>query len=459
MKKILLVEDKESLARMLEEALGTEGLECEWSANGSDAVRRLAEGRRYAVILTDLRLPGADGLAVVRQARENDPDCPVIVMTGFGTIETAVEAMRLGAYDFIEKPIDVEHLLLVIRRVREHRDLKTENLLLREEFQKRHDLPSIVGDSPRLQEVSLQIQKVAPTDSTVLLQGESGTGKELFARAIHRLSPRRERPFVAINCAAIPDTLLENELFGHERGSYTGASGRHAGKFELADSGTIFLDEIGELGAAVQAKLLRAVQERQIQRIGGNAPIDVDVRIICATNRDLSEAVRSGRFREDLFFRINVFPVIVPPLRARREDIDPLTSFFIARLAGDLGKPALRISDAARASLRRYDWPGNIRELENCLERAAILCDGDIIEPKDVINVQTVPGGNSIDSAVDLSGTLMEATDRAVKVIEKYKIEEALREARSVAAAAERLGIAPRTLTGKMRELGIEPPE
>ena len=459
MKKILLVEDKESLARMLEEALATEGLEAEWSANGSEAVRRLAEGRRYAAVITDLRLPGADGLAVVRQARENDPDCPVIVMTGFGTIETAVEAMRLGAYDFIEKPIDVEHLLLVIRRCREHSDLKTENLLLREEFQKRHDLPSIVGDSPRLQEVSLQIQKVAPTDSTVLLQGESGTGKELFARAIHRLSPRRDRPFVAINCAAIPDTLLENELFGHERGSYTGASGRHAGKFELADSGTIFLDEIGELGAAVQAKLLRAVQERQIQRIGGNAPIDVDVRIICATNRDLGEAVRAGRFREDLFFRINVFPVTVPPLRARREDIEALTSFFIGRLARDLGKAGLRISDEARTSLRRYDWPGNIRELENCLERAAILCDGDTIEPKDVINVATARSESSIDSAIDLSGTLTEATERAVQIIEKYKIEEALREGRSVAAAAERLGIAPRTLTGKMREHGIEPSE
>jgi DNA-binding NtrC family response regulator len=459
MKKILLVEDKESLARMLEEALATEGMQAEWSASGSDAVRRLAEGRRYDVVLTDLRLPGADGLAVVRQVRENDPECPVIVMTGFGTIETAVEAMRLGAYDFIEKPIDVEHLLLVIRRCREHRDLQTENLLLREEFQKRHDLPSIVGDSPRLQEVSLQIQKVAPTDSTVLLQGESGTGKELFARAIHRLSPRRERPFVAINCAAIPDTLLENELFGHERGSYTGASGRHAGKFELADSGTIFLDEIGELGATVQAKLLRAVQERQIQRIGGNAPIDVDVRIICATNRDLAEAVHAGRFREDLFFRINVFPVTVPPLRARREDIGALATFFIARLARDLGKSALRISDEALASLRRYDWPGNIRELENCLERAAILCDGDVIEAGDVANMQTTAGGGSIDAAIDLSGTLTEATERAVRIIEKYKIEEALREARTVAAAAERLGIAPRTLSGKMRDYGIEPVE
>ncbi|HJT18491.1 MAG TPA: sigma 54-interacting transcriptional regulator, partial [Thermoanaerobaculia bacterium] len=239
MKRLLIVEDKESLALMLKETVESEGLEAEVIANGSEAMRRLAEGRRYFAVLTDLRLPGADGISVLKQARESDPDCPVIVMTAFGTIENAVEAMKLGAADFIQKPIDVDHLLLLLRRWQEHRELRYENLLLKEEFQRRHGLPTIVGESPRIVEVSRAIQKVAPTDSSVLLQGESGTGKELFARAIHQLSPRRDRPFVPINCAAIPDTLIENELFGHEKGSFTGATGRQLGKFELADTGTI----------------------------------------------------------------------------------------------------------------------------------------------------------------------------------------------------------------------------
>src|SRR4051794_20769302 len=317
MKRILIVEDKESLGLMLKEAVEADGLEAEIASSGSDAVRRLAEGRRYLVVLSDMRLPGADGIAVLRQAKDSDPDCPVIMMTAYGTIENAVEAMKLGAYDFIQKPIDVDHLLLLLRRCREHRELRFENLLLRDEFQRRDRLPGIVGEPPRIVEVSQAIQRVAPADSTVLLQGESGPGKELFARAIHQLSPRRDRPFVAINCAAIPDTLIENELFGHEKGAFTGATGRQLGKFELADTGTIFLDEIGDLGASVQSKILRVLQERRFERIGGGQPIDVDVRVICATNRNLADDVKERRFREDLFFRINVFPVTIPPLRAR----------------------------------------------------------------------------------------------------------------------------------------------
>jgi DNA-binding NtrC family response regulator len=381
MKRLLIVEDKESLAQMLRETVEAEGYEADVAANGREAMRWLAEGRRYVAVLTDLRMPGADGVSVLRQARESDPDCPVIVMTAFGTIENAVEAMKLGAYDFIQKPLDVDHLLLLLRRCREHRELRHENLLLKEEFQKYYNLPAIVGDSPRIREVSQVIQRVAPTDATVLLQGESGTGKELFARAIHQLSPRRDRAFVAINCAAIPDTLVENELFGHEKGSFTGATARQLGKFELADGGTIFLDEIGELGLGVQSKLLRVLQERRFERLGGTAPVDVDVRIVLATNRDLAAGVREGSFREDLFFRINVFPVVVPPLRTRREDLDALIDYFLARFARELGRPALKMSDAARAELRRYDWPGNIRELQNCIERAAILCDRGTISP------------------------------------------------------------------------------
>ena len=456
MKRLLIVEDKESLALMLKEAVESEGLEADIASNGSDAMRRLAEGRRYLAVVTDLRLPGADGIAVLKQAKESDPECPVIVMTAFGTIDNAVEAMKLGAFDFIQKPLDVDHLILLLQRCREHRELLHENLLLKEEFQTRYGLPAIVGDSAPIIDVSQAIQRVAPTDSTVLLQGESGTGKELFARAIHQLSARRNRPFVAINCAAIPDTLIENELFGHERGSFTGASARQLGKFELADSGTIFLDEIGDLGAAVQSKLLRVLQERNFERIGGTSSIDVDVRVICATNRNLTDDVKSGRFREDLFFRVNVFPVTIPPLRARKDDVDALADFFLQRFARELGKPALRISDAARASLRAHDWPGNIRELENCIERAAILCDHNTIEPHDLSLGTSHGAGDALREAVDLSGTLADAMARATQMIERVKIEDALRRTSSRAAAAEMLGIAPRTLAAKMKELGLE---
>jgi DNA-binding NtrC family response regulator len=456
MKRLLIVEDKESLALMLKETVEAEGLEADLAASGNDAIRTLAQGKRYFAVLTDLRLPGADGIAVLKQAKESDPDMPVIVMTAFGTIDNAVEAMKLGAFDFIQKPIDVDHLVFLLRRCREHRELRHENLLLKDEFQKRYRLPAIIGESAKIVEVSQSIQRVAPTDSTVLLQGESGTGKELFARAIHQLSPRRDRPFVAINCAAIPDTLIENELFGHEKGSFTGATGRQLGKFELADGGSIFLDEIGDLGAPVQSKLLRVLQERRFERIGGTAPIDVDVRIICATNRNLADEVREGRFREDLFFRINVIPVTIPPLRARRDDIDALVDFFLQRFARELAKPELRVSDAARDELRGYDWPGNIRELENCIERAAILCDRSTIDVADLRLGTARSTGEALAEALDLSGTLEEATTRAVNVIERLKIAEALRRAGSRAAAAELLGISARTLATKMKDLGID---
>jgi transcriptional regulator with PAS, ATPase and Fis domain len=302
-------------------------------------------------------------------------------------------------------------------------------------------------------EVSQAIQRVAPTDSTVLLLGESGTGKELFARAIHQLSPRRDRAFVAINCAAIPLTLIENELFGHEKGAFTGASARQLGKFELADNGTIFLDEIGELDLGVQGKILRVLQERRFERIGGTAPIDVDVRIICATNRDLDENVRRGAFRDDLFFRINVFPVTVPPLRARREDVDALVDFFLQRFARELPRPGLKISDPARALLRAYDWPGNIRELQNAIERAAILCDRNLIEPRD-LNLSSTD--DAARDALDLSGTLEEASARAAKLVERLKITDALRRTASRNEAADALGVSVRALNAKIKELEIE---
>lgn len=454
MKRLLIVEDKESLALMLRETVEAEGLEADVALDGKEAVRKLAAGNRYFAVLTDLRMPGADGIAVLRQVKESDPDCSVIVMTAFATIENAVEAMKLGAYDFVQKPVDADHLLLLLRRCRENRELRYENILLKDEFRQRYRLPAIVGESARIVEVSNAIQRVAPTDSTVLLQGESGTGKELFARAIHQLSPRRDRPFVAINCAAIPETLIENELFGHEKGSFTGATGRQLGKFELADSGTIFLDEIGELGLGVQSKILRVIQERRFDRIGGTSTLEVDVRIICATNRPLAGEVKEGRFREDLFFRINVFPVTVPPLRARREDIDGLADFFLQKFARELKKPSLRIAADAAETLRAYDWPGNIRELENCIERAAILCDGGVIERRD-LHIEA-PSTDALRDALDLSGTLEEAAARTARLVERLKIAEALEQTNSRADAAEKLGISARTLTTKMKEHGIE---
>ncbi len=455
MKRILIVEDKESLGLMLRETVEAGGFEAEIASNGPQAMRWLAEGRRYLAVLTDLRLPGADGIAVLKQAKESDSDCPVIVMTAYGTVENAVEAMKLGAHDFIQKPIDVDHLMLLLRRCADDRALRSENLLLKEEFQKRYRLPAIIGESPRMVEVSNAVQKVADTDSTVLLQGESGTGKELFARAIHHLSSRAERPFVAINCAAIPDTLIENELFGHEKGAFTGATGRQLGKFELADTGTIFLDEIAELGHGVQSKLLRVIQERKFERIGGGASLEVDVRIICASNRNLAEDVRQGRFRDDLFFRVNVFPITVPPLRARREDIDALTDFFIQRFARELGKPQLKITDEARATLRQYDWPGNIRELENCIERAAILSDRSTITPAE-LHLAPPASVASLGEAVDLSGSLSEAVDRVTHAVERIRITDALSRYPSRSDAAESLGITVRTLQAKMKELSID---
>lgn len=457
MDTILIVEDKESLGRMLKEALEGESLAVDLAGNGEDALRRLGQGPRYSVVLTDLRLPGIDGIEVTRRVKERDPDCPVVVMTAFGTIEDAVEAMKIGAYDFVQKPIDIDYLQLLLRRCLEGRRLRAENVLLKEEFQRRFGFPTIIGESPGMHAVSEQLQKVAPTDSSVLLLGESGTGKELFARAIHQLSPRRDRPFVAINCAAIPDTLIENELFGHEKGAYTGASGRQIGRFELADTGTVFLDEIGELGIGVQSKILRVLQERKFERIGGTSTISVDVRIICATNRNLQDDVKTGRFRDDLFFRVSVFPITIPPLRARRSDIDLLADHFVARSARELGKRDVRLSEEARKLLREHDWPGNIRELENCIERGVILCDRNTIEPKD-LNIVQESGRNveALRELFDLSGTLADATSRAAAAVEKLKIEDEMHAAPDRNTAAERLGISYRTLLSKLKEHGVD---
>ncbi|HTR01632.1 MAG TPA: sigma-54 dependent transcriptional regulator [Thermoanaerobaculia bacterium] len=450
MSRILIVEDKDSLRAMLEEMLKAEGLQVLGIPTGNQAVERLRGGERVDLVLTDWRLPGADGLAVLDAAIALDPTLPVIVMTAFGSIETAVEAMKHGAGDFITKPVDPDLLRLLVSRAIERRARSRESLLFAEAHSKA--MPPIVGESAAIRTVRAEAERVAATDATVLLEGESGTGKELFARAIHALSPRRSGPFVAINCAAIPETLLESELFGHERGAFTGASARRMGKFELGDAGTIFLDEIGELSAATQGKLLRVLQERSFHRVGGTIPITVDVRIVAASNRPLEKLVGQGLFREDLFYRVRVFPIRIPALRERPEDVDPLLDWYLAYLPGELGKKPVRLSAAARQRLRAYDWPGNVRELRNCLERAIILADEGVIGEK---NLRLGPEPVFLESSRD--ETIAEARERAAQAAERIWIVRALEKHRGDrSAVAEAAGLTPRRFEAKLREHGLE---
>lgn len=456
---ILLVEDKDSLREMWRMTLEQAGYTV---AEASDAARgrRALQEQLPQLVLTDLRMPGGGGLEVLRAAKALDPELPVIVVTAYGSIDEAVQAMKDGALDFLQKPVDSDHLLMVLERTLETQRLRRECMLLREEYSKRYGFPRIIGDSPAMQRVGLQIQQVAQTNTTVLLLGESGTGKELFARAIHHLSPRRNRPFIALNCAAIPETLIENELFGHEKGSYTGADSRRAGKFELAQGGTIFLDEIGELPLAVQSKLLRVLEERAITRIGGSAEIEVDVRIVTATNRDLNQAIVEKTFREDLFFRLSIFSVQIPPLRERRSDIPQLAESFVQRYGREIRRASIKISDGTMRSFMEYDWPGNVRELKSCIERACILCDGRMIEPKDctlMTPLQQKSREERMLEGFDMSGTLGDVTTRATRIVEKRKIEMILQDTNfSKTRAAELLGITVKTLSSRMKELGIE---
>src|SRR5437764_401986 len=377
---ILLVEDKDSLRAMLRHALEAQGHSVIEARDQPEAVQAL-QGARPSLVLSDLRLPEGDGFGVLRAAKELDPELPVIVMTAFGSIQDAVSAMKEGALDFLAKPVDPDHLLLMVERALAQRRMATENILLKDELAQRRGAPQIVGEDPGLKQVSVALHRAATTDTTVLIEGESGTGKELFARALHALSPRADGPFVAINCAAIPETLLETELFGYEKGAFTGAANRKPGKFELAHRGTLFLDEIGDLPLALQAKILSALEEKRFERVGGTAPLQVDVRVVAATNRNLKAAVAARQYREDLYFRLSVFPIVIPPLRDRVKDIPTLARYFIDKFCRDLNKKPLVLSPAAEAELCAYAWPGNVRELQNCIERAAILTEGETSRP------------------------------------------------------------------------------
>ncbi len=454
---ILLVEDKDSLRAMLRLALEAQGHAVIEARDEAEAVAALRDAQP-AIVLTDLRLPVGDGLGVLRAAKETDPELPVIVMTAYGSIQDAVAAMKQGALDFLPKPVDPDHLLLLVERALAQRRLLGEYRLLKEEAAARRGGPHIIGDSLPLRQAMAAIDRAAATDTTVLLEGESGTGKELCARALHDRSPRANGPFIAINCAAIPDTLLEAELFGYERGAFTGANQRKLGRFELAQRGTLFLDEIGEMPMTVQAKMLRAIETHKIERLGGGASIQLDVRIVAATNRGLRQAVAARQFREDLYFRLSVFPVEVPALRDRKEDIPKLAHHFVERVSKDVGKQITLSPDAVTA-LMKHDWPGNIRELQNAIERAVILADGDTLLPRH-LSLSPVPkSGSSMDpwERIDLGGTLAEATMRTVAEVARRKIQQALHDAGGDRGrAADLLQINFKTLSAKLRELGLD---
>ncbi len=438
MAKILIIDDDPGFRKLLETILAGEGHDIESGGSVADA-RRLGAIQHYDVVLSDLKLPDGDGLQVLAWLNEHARGTPVIMLTAFGTVSTAVEAMKLGAVDYLGKPLrSPDELRLLVRRALEGKRLERERDLLQEAASEGFSCDSMIAVDPRMKKVIELARKVAPTNATVLITGESGTGKELLARCIHGNSRRRERVFVAVNCAALAPTLIESELFGHEKGAFTGAGTQHAGRFERADGGSLFLDEIAELDAHLQTKLLRVLQERTFERVGGKRLFSVDVRVIAATNRDLGEMVGSGGFREDLYYRLNTFPIEIPPLRERPDDVVALAKNFLARAAREFGKPELTLTEAALERLARYRWPGNVRELQNLMERLAILCDRQI-------------------DADDLPFPAEDIEDRPVtwKEIERKAIRDALhRNSGNRTQAAQELGISLRKLQYRLKEYG-----
>ncbi|HYG70522.1 MAG TPA: sigma-54 dependent transcriptional regulator [Anaeromyxobacteraceae bacterium] len=441
--KVLVVDDQRNMRATTAMVLRAAGHVVAEAADGAEAMQRI-QSDAFDVVLTDLRMPTVDGMEVLRVARQAAPDTQVIVMTAYGTIESAVDAIRRGAYDFLSKPFKEDELLLRVSKALEKRRLLGEVSLYAGEFRKRYGLEHIVGRSAAMRDVLERVVRVAPTDATVLVTGESGTGKELVARALHVASRRGDRPFVPVNCAAITETLLESELFGHAKGAFTGATRARRGLFEEANGGTLFIDEIGETTPGFQAKLLRALQEGEIRRVGESQALQVDVRVIAATNQDLRKAIAEKRFREDLYYRLAVVPLRIPPLRERREDIPLLAAHFLARYNGRTSA-SKSISAEAIARLMAHDWPGNVRELENVLEQAAALTAGREIGPADV-DIDSAP------SPAPAGTTLAEAVEAA----ERRTIENAIARADGdLPAVARELGVSGTTLWRKMKRLGL----
>ena len=449
--QILLVDDDERLRRAASKVLAADGYQVAVAASGTEALAGLKQPG-LALVISDLRLPGLDGLALLKQARELLPDVEVVMITGHGSVEKAVEAMRLGAYDFIQKPVDSAALLKTVAKALEKQRLTCENRQLRRQLRQQRGLEALMGDSPAMQAVKQLIRQIAPTNVNVLIQGESGTGKEIVADAVHDLSARRDRSFVKISCAAIPETLLESELFGHERGAFTGASAARSGKFELADGGTLLLDEIAEMTPPLQAKLLRVLQDGRFQRLGGIKDLHANVRLLSATHADIPNAIAAEKFRQDLYYRINTVQIVLPPLRERRDDIPLLAGHFLRRFAGTMGKDVRAIAPDAFEQLLAHAWPGNVRELNNVMQRAVALTEHDTIRnfafaPAARHNPASadVPDGGSI--SVPIGTRVDEATKRLVQATLQRCAGNKLK-------AARMLGIPPRTMYRRFSDSG-----
>jgi DNA-binding NtrC family response regulator len=449
---ILIVEDDETIRGALVIALERHGYAVTAAESAEEGLVHMKRDS-FDIAITDVKLPGMSGIDFVVQAKAIDAELIVIVMSGGASSNEAYSALSRGAYDFFTKPFRVPELEIVIRRALEKRSLHREVRDLRQQLQTRYNLQGLIGESRRMDEVRALVGKVARGTATVLIEGESGTGKERIAELVHRHSPRRDAPLIKVNCAAIPDTLLESELFGHERGAFTGAIAQKPGKFELAHGGTLFLDEIGDMQIATQAKVLRVLEDRELFRVGGTKPLRVDVRIIAATNKNMEEAVRNKEVREDLYHRLNVFPIFLPPLRKRVEDIPLLVEHFLQQLQSDGTKPISGISPEAMERLLTYSWPGNVRELRNCIERAMIMAEGDVIQPEDLpLRFTAVPATVAHADGAD-AGDL----DARLADYERKWIVEALKEVQGVQAhAAKLLGITERSLWYRVKKLGLD---
>ncbi len=455
--RLLIAEDEERLRRLLQMLLSTQGYDLTLAADGAEAWEHFQAGHFDAVI-TDLRMPNMDGLTLLKKIKEQSSCTPVIVITAFGSIENAVEAMQAGAIDYVTKPFEETKLNVSIERALSFGRIMDENRNLRQLVAEKLNVGRMVAEAPSMKQVLECVRAVANSNANVLVYGESGTGKELITRAIHDSGGRKHKPFVAINCAAIPDNLLESELFGHEKGSFTGATDRKTGKFEQADGGSLFLDEIGEMNISVQAKLLRAIEQQEFQRVGGNRTIKTDVRFIAATNKDLRGAVRAGTFREDLFFRINVFPIHLPPLRDRHEDIIPLARFFLRKFCGEMGRRPANIARDAEGILMANSWQGNVRELQNTIERAVILLQGDVLTKDDLAFVTGAGmfGGAMGAEAGNNGKFLIPAAGFNMEEHEKDLLMQALdRSAGNKSRAAKLLGMSRATLRYRLEKFGV----
>jgi two-component system response regulator HydG len=447
--KILIVDDEPAHCRMLEAVLKAEKYETHRAEDGQSAIEAVT-ARFYDLILMDIRMNRVGGIEALQKIKEISPDIPIVMMTAYASVDTAVKAMKSGAYDYLTKPLDIDELNLIVAKALRHHQLEKENIFLKEQLGTRFDFANIIGRSRPMQDLLETVAMVAPTEATVLIQGESGTGKELIANAIHQNSPRGSHPFIKINCAALPETLLESELFGHEKGSFTGATGRRQGRFQLAHRGSILLDEIAEMSMATQSKVLRVLQEREFEPVGSSETVKVDTRIIAATNKNLPEEVKANRFREDLYYRINVVNITVPALRERRDDIPLLTDFFLKRYAEKNRRRLKGVTPKAMDLLMRYDWPGNIRELENVVERAVIMGRGDYITPEEF------PGALKNLDPEDMETRIEALAGKSLKEMEKAMILRTLEEAGGNRThAAQILGISRRTLQLKLKEYGI----